>query len=101
LTSAQAIKLYIENGSLVSPRFSVSSDPEVQQISPLITIVDKMAREGVLQVWPRPPVPEIVSIIDIAGEELHDMLLGQKTVSTALRNAQNRSDALMRENGHY
>lgn len=101
LTSAQAIKLYIENGSLVSPRFSVSSDPEVQQKSPLISIVDKMARDGVLQVWPRPPVPEIVNIINIAGEELHDMLLGQKTVSTALSNAQNRADDLMRARGHY
>ena len=101
LTSPQAIKLYIENGSLVSPRFSVSSDPEVQRISPLITIVDKMAREGVLQVWPRPPVPEIVNIIDIAGEELHDMLLGQKTISAALSGAQNRADTLMRARGHY
>ncbi len=101
LTSAEAIKLYIENGSLVSPRFSVSSDPEVQRISPLISIVDKMARDGVLQVWPRPPVPEIVNIIDIAGEELHDMLLGQKNLSTALSDAQNRADALMRERGHY
>ena len=30
LTSPQTIKLYIENGSLVSPRFSVSMDPKVR-----------------------------------------------------------------------
>lgn len=101
LTSAQTVKLYIENGSLVSPRFSVSMDPEVKKISPLISIVDEMARSGVLQTWPRPPVPEISAIIAIAGEEMHDMLLGAKTVDEALVNAQNRADALMRKNGHY
>ena len=101
LTSAQAIKLYIENGSLVSPRFSVSMDPEVQRISPLIAIVDEMARSGVVQMWPRPPVPEIADIIAIVGEEMHDMLGGGKSAEVALANAQNRADALMRANGHY
>ncbi|CTQ56341.1 Maltose-binding periplasmic proteins/domains [Roseibium album] len=101
LTSANAIKLYIENGSLVSPRFSVSMDPEVKKISPLISIVDEMARFGVLQMWPRPPVPEITDIIAIAGEEMHDVLLGAKTVETALGNAQNRADKMMRSHGHY
>ena len=101
LTSANAIKLYIENGSLVSPRFSVSMDPEVKKISPLISIVDEMARFGILQMWPRPPVPEITDIIAIAGEEMHDMLLGAKSVEAALAAAQNRADALMRTHGHY
>ena len=101
LTSAQAIKLYIENGSLVSPRFSVSADPEVQRISPLISTVDDMARSGVLQTWPRPPVPEIVKLIAIAGEELHDMLTGRKSTASALMDAQNRADAHMRSRGHY
>lgn len=101
LTSAQAIKLYIENGSLVTPRFSVGLDPAVKRISPLISIVDEMARSGVLQMWPRPPVPEITEIIGIAGEEIHDMLLGAKSIGLALETAQNRADALMRSHGHY
>ncbi|MCA8835990.1 MAG: sugar ABC transporter, partial [Proteobacteria bacterium] len=101
LTSAEAIKLYIENGSLVSPRFSVSMDPEVRQISPLISRVDEMARFGVLQMWPRPPVPEISDIIAIVGEEIHDMLVGKTAIKTALANSQNRADALMRRHGHY
>jgi multiple sugar transport system substrate-binding protein len=101
LTSAQAVKLYIENGSLVSPRFSVSQDPEVQKISPLISIVDEMARSGVLQMWPRPPVPEITNIIAIVGEEMHDALRGDKSIFAALENSQNRADALMRAQGHY
>lgn len=101
LTSAQAVKLYIENGSLVSPRFSVSDDPEVRRVSPLIAIVDDMARRHVVRMWPRPPIPEIANIIAIAGEEFHDMLLGSKSVEQALRNAQNRADKIMRDNGHY
>ena len=101
LTSAQAVKLYIENGSLVSPRFSVSRDPEVRRISPLISIVDEMTRNGVVQMWPRPPVPEIADIIAIVGEEIHDMLLGINSVSQALSNSQNRADYLMKAHGHY
>ena len=101
LTSPETIKLYIENGSLVSPRFSVSMDPEIRRVSPVISIVDGMARTGVLQHWPRPPVPEIADLIAIIGEEVHDMLQGAHSVDQALRNAQNRADALMRSRGHY
>ncbi len=101
LTSPEFIKLYIENGSLVSPRFSVSMDPKVRQVSPVISIVDGMARSGILQYWPRPPVPEITDLIEIIGTEIHDMLQGAKSVDQALRDAQNRADDLMRARGHY
>jgi len=100
-TSPETIKLYIENGSLVSPRFSVSMDPKVRRVSPLISIVDGMARAGILQYWPRPPVPEIADLIAIIGEEMHDMLQGALSIDQALTNAQNRADALMRSHGHY
>ena len=100
-TSPETIKLYIENGSVVSPRFSVSMDPEIRRISPVISIVDGMARMGILQYWPRPPVPEITDLITIIGGELHDMLQGAVSVDQALANAQNRSDAVMRARGHY
>ena len=101
LTSPESSKLYIENGSLVTPRFSVSMDPDVRRKSPLIPIVDGMARSGIIQYWPRPPVPEISDLIEIIGTEIHDMLQGSKNVSEALTIAQNRADALMREKGHY
>ena len=99
--SPESIKLYIENGSLVSPRFSVSMDPEIRRISPVMTIVDGMARTGTLQYWPRPPVPEITELISIIGGEMHDMLQGVLSVRQALRNAQDRADRLMRSRGHY
>lgn len=101
LTSPETIKLYIENGSVVSPRFSVSMDPQVRRISPVISIVDGMARSGILQYWPRPPVPEITDLIAIIGTEIHDMLQGASSVEQALTNAQNQADALMRARGHY
>ena len=99
--SPESIKLYIENGSLVSPRYSVSMDPEIRRISPVMTIVDGMARTGMLQYWPRPPVPEITELISIIGCEMHDMLQGALTVGQALGNAQRRADRLMRSRGHY
>ncbi len=101
LCSAPAVKLYIMNGSLVSPRFSVSMDPEVRRVSPLISIVDDMARRGIVQMWPRPPVPEITELIGIIGTEMHEMLRGVQSTDQALARAQNRADALMRANGHY
>jgi multiple sugar transport system substrate-binding protein len=84
------------NGSLASPRFSVNRDPEVQALSPVIGVVDAIARKGVLRAWPRPPVPGISALIAIAGEEIHDMLSGLKTRAVALATAQNRAEAVMR-----
>ncbi|MVS98947.1 extracellular solute-binding protein [Devosia marina] len=96
LTSASAAKLFVTNGSLASPRFSVNRDPEVRAISPIIGIVDTIARQGVLRAWPRPPVPGISALITIAGEEIHDMLSGQKSRADALARAQSRAEAVMR-----
>lgn len=94
LTSREASKLYVVNGSLASPRYSVNADPEVAAMSPIIGVVDGMSKRGILQMWPRPPVPGISSIISIAGEEIHDVLSGKTDVGSALRAAQNRSDQL-------
>lgn len=101
LTSASASKLYLINGSLASPRASVSQDPEVQALSPLIATIDDMARQGLVRMWPRPPVAGMAEVIAIAGEEIHDALSGLKSVQAALRAAQDRADAVMRSRGCY
>lgn len=101
LTSPEYIKMYIEHGSLVSPRYSVSLDDSVRQRSALIGKVDSMARSGVLQYWPRPPVPEASDLIAIIGSEIHDMLQGAKSVTRALSDAQNKVDVLMRKRDRY
>jgi multiple sugar transport system substrate-binding protein len=95
LTSAAATKLYIENGSLVSSRFSVSNDPVVARGRPVITTVDRLARSGQLQTWPRPAVPQLNALVRILGEEIHTMLLRNKKPAAALRDAQARCERVM------
>ncbi|MCB1498755.1 MAG: extracellular solute-binding protein [Bauldia sp.] len=101
LTSPGAAKLYAMNGSLAFSRFSLINDPEVRGISPMMSAIEDLAGRGLLRMWPRPPVPEVSGVIAIAGEEIHDMLSGGKTIQEALSNAQNRSDQMMRGAGHY
>jgi len=96
-TSPEAQKLYVLNGSRTSPRYSVGADPEVRRASPIFAAVDGMSWRDELQFWPRPPVPEIVDIIRICGEEFHDMLRGVVPPRDALRRAQERADALIPE----
>jgi multiple sugar transport system substrate-binding protein len=96
-TSPEAQKLYVQNGSRTNSRYSVSSDPEVRSISPIFEAVDGMSWRDELQFWPRPPVPEICDIIQICGEEFHDMLRGIATPRVALLQAQARADALIRK----
>lgn len=95
-TSPEAQKLYIQNGSRTNPRYSVGADPDVRRLSPIFEAVDAMCWRDELQFWPRPPVPEISDIIQICGEEFHDMLRGIVTPKDALRRAQQRADALFK-----
>ncbi|KAA9010229.1 extracellular solute-binding protein [Histidinibacterium aquaticum] len=92
-TSPEAQKLYIQNGSRTSPRYSVGADPEVRRLSPIFEAVDQMSWRDELQFWPRPPIPEISEIIRICGEEFHDMLRGVVSPRQALRRAQERAEA--------
>ena len=94
-TSPEAQKLYVQNGSRTNPRYSVGADPEVRRASPIFEAVDGMSWRDELQFWPRPPVPEISDIIQICGEEFHDMLRGIVTPREALKAAQARADALI------
>ena len=95
-TSPEAQKLYVQNGSRTNPRYSVGSDPDVRRISSIFEAVDGMSWRDELQFWPRPPVPEIGEIIQICGEEFHDMLRGMTSPRETLRKAQGRADALIR-----
>lgn len=96
-TSPEAQKLYVQNGSRSNPRYSVASDPDVRRASSIFEAVDAMSWRDELQFWPRPPVPEIGDIIQICGEEFHDMLRGIVTPRDALRQAQARADALVKQ----
>ncbi|NRG17734.1 extracellular solute-binding protein [Rhizobiales bacterium] len=98
-TSPEAQKLYVEHGSRTNPRYSVGADPEVRRLSPIFEAVDAMSWRDELQFWPRPPIPEINSIIRVCGEECHDMLRGIQTPKAALQAAQKRADRILREAG--
>ena len=101
LTSASASKLYLVNGSLASPRVSVSTDPDIRALSPMIGAVDAFNQQGLFRMWPRPPAPLISEVIAIAGDEIHNLLSGMKTLERALGDAQNRADRIMRSQGFY
>ncbi len=100
-TSAESVKQYILNGSTSSPRMSVGGDPEVFGACQLVSQVDQMERTGVLEGWPRPPIPELPAIVNIIGEEIFGILKREASIESALDAVQNRCDALMRENGRY
>ena len=74
--------------------------PRRERRIPAHLSIDEMARHGLVRMWPRPPVPAISQIIAIAGQEVHDLLAGNKSIGSALRDAQNRSDRVMRELGY-
>ncbi|MEQ6250346.1 extracellular solute-binding protein [Sulfitobacter sp. HNIBRBA3233] len=94
-TSPPAQKLFVQNGSRTNPRYSVGADPDVQRLSPIFEAVDAMSARDELQYWPRPPIPEIDEIIQICGEEFHDMLRGVISPQDALRRAQERAEATL------
>ncbi len=89
-TSPAAQKLYAQNGSRTSPRYSVGVDPEVRRLSPIFELVDQMSWRDELQFWPRPPIPQIQDIFAICGHELHDMLRGITGPEEALARVQAR-----------
>ena len=101
LTSPEVIKLYVQNGSLVSPRFCVSADPEIRGTHTIIGVVEELAKAGQIQLWPRPPIPQFTGILSVLGEEIHDLMLKRSSVRVALARAQDRVDQLMRQNGCY
>ncbi|NND43655.1 MAG: extracellular solute-binding protein [Silicimonas sp.] len=94
-TSPAAQKTFVQNGSRTNPRYSVGADPDVRRASPIFEAVDGMSWRDELQFWPRPPIPEISGIIQICGEEFHDMLRGIASPREALARAQARADALI------
>jgi hypothetical protein len=71
MTSPEAMKANVQNGFPVAPRFSVSADPEAAATSPIVSVVDRLAKRNLLKGWPRPPVPEYLSLEAILGEEIH------------------------------
>ncbi|MBV8920395.1 extracellular solute-binding protein [Bradyrhizobium sp.] len=101
MTSPEAMKAKVQSGFPVAPRFSVAADPEAAATSPIVTIVDRLAKRNMLKAWPRPPVPEYLSLEAILGEEIHRALRREVSDREALTSAQIRADGVMRAAGYY
>ena len=54
-----------------------------------------------LKAWPRPPVPEYLSLETILGEEIHRALRLEVSDREALEKAQSMADLVMRAAGYY
>jgi len=90
MVSPEAMKSHVKNGFPVAPRFSVCADPEALASSPIVSMVDQMARKNELITWSRPPVPQFNLIERILGEEIHDAVFQKKSPIHALRDTENR-----------
>jgi multiple sugar transport system substrate-binding protein len=101
MTSPEAMKASVKNGFPVAPRFSVGADPEAANTSPIVTVVDRLARRNLLKSWPRPPVPEYRQLEAIIGNEIHRALTGEVSDHEALSRAQSQADRVMHEAGYY
>ena len=101
MASPAAMKEHVKNGFPVAPRFSVSADPEAAASTPIVSFVDRLAKQNRIQNWQRPPIREYHIIEDILGEEIFAALNGDCSDKQALTRSQNRIDAAMRRAGYY
>jgi ABC-type glycerol-3-phosphate transport system substrate-binding protein len=101
MTSPEAMKAHVQNGFPLAPRFSVSADPEVAATSPIVRVVDNLARRNLLKSLSRPAVPEFLAIETILGTQIHKALRGEIGDRHALELAQNQIDRTMRSAGYY
>ena len=101
MTSPEAMKAHVQNGFPVAPRFSVSADPEAVATSPIVRVVDNLAKRNLLKSLSRPAVPGYRSIETVLGSLVHQALRGEIDDRQALTTAQNQIDEAMRAAGHY
>jgi len=90
MASPEAMKAHVKNGFPVAPRFSVCSDPEALDSSPIVSLVDGMARRNELVTWSRPPIKEYGLIERVLGEEIYSAIFEGKPARQALIDAESK-----------
>ena len=95
MASPQSMRVHAKNGLPVVPRFSVAADPEVLAGSPLIQVVDGLAKRNLLSTRQRPNVPQYSAIEGVLGDLLHRALRRDCTDAEALIEAQGAIETLM------
>jgi multiple sugar transport system substrate-binding protein len=101
MTSPEAMKTHVQNGFPVAPRFSVGADPEAVASSPIVRVVDTLARRNLLKPLSRPAVAGYRTVETILGSLVHQALRGEISDREALSTAQTQIDQAMRAAGHY
>ena len=92
---------YTRHGDCVSPRHSVSQDPDVIGRCPVVKAVDDLASAGEIASWQRPPVPELQQVVDVLGTQMHEMISGKKSPEDAVKQSQKLVDKVMTKAGYY
>jgi multiple sugar transport system substrate-binding protein len=95
MTSREAMKAHVKNGFPIAPRFSVIADPEAAASSPIVRVVDKLAKRNLLHSWQRPPLPQYTQIEKVLGEEIHNALIKAKPDLVALKDASDRIERIL------
>ena len=95
MVSPEAMRAHVKNGFPIVPRFSIAADPEVLAGSPLIGIVDKLARRNLISTAQRPRLPGYAAIEQVLGTVLHRALTGEMRDAAALRQAQDEVDRIL------
>jgi multiple sugar transport system substrate-binding protein len=101
LTTKDMMTEYTKHGDCVSPRHSVSQDPDVISRCPVIKAVDDFDKAGEIASWQRPPVPELQQIVDVLGTQMHEMISGKKSPEDAVKESQKLIDRVMHKAGYY
>lgn len=101
MASPAAMKEHVKNGIPVAPRFSVSADPEAAATTPIVRMVDRLARQNKLHTWYRPPIPEYRSLERILGQNIFAALKGEMTDRQALERCQIEIDHIMRSTDRH
>jgi multiple sugar transport system substrate-binding protein len=99
MASPEAMKAHVKNGFPVAPRFSVGADPEALASSPIVSLVDRMARRNELNTWSRPPVPAYIEIERAIGSEIFAAVFEGKAPAQALVEAENSFYRAIRQRG--
>ena len=95
MASRDAMRVHAKNGFPVVPRFSVAADPEAAAGSPLIGVVDSLAKRNLIGTSQRPRVPQYAQIERVIGDVLHRALRRECSDAAALTEAQEAVEALM------
>lgn len=98
-TTSPIEKQLVDNGNVDYPRVSVINDPTLQQQHSVFKTVVDMVQKDDFKAWIRAPVPEFVTLADILGTNMQEMLTGSTTPKAACDKSQEDMVAVLKKSG--